>query len=286
MIGLLRNLFARQRQTEAGRRGVYDWDLSPDDRIGALPKRSRRRKLVRWSVLLAGVGGVGYATYQDPTIVTRSWELASPLVSKMTAAADLGRASRPSFPPPPKLTEAPLPPQPEQRSPADAPQRLAAPATTPLPATATSPSQPDKLVEVPARVVPAHPAPSAQASIPYAPPAKVTVDDPYEVKAKAAGLHPDLSRALLAELTDADYRNARIATETALARTPDDGVYRWPRKREAGLAVFEVRFVPGAPDTCRRYIVTIEKNRWLTTSLPVDKCGTGPIRRHAAAGAR
>ncbi|MGI9477866.1 MAG: hypothetical protein ACR2PI_14280, partial [Hyphomicrobiaceae bacterium] len=58
----------------------------------------------------------------------------------------------------------------------------------------------------------------------------------------------------------------------ALEKTADDATFKWPRRRKAGLAMFEVRFVPGAAKGCRRYVVTIEKNRWLTTALPIENC--------------
>ncbi len=93
-------------------------------------------------------------------------------------------------------------------------------------------------------------------------------------RAEAVGLHPELSRVLLARLTETDYRNAGVAIQTAVAETPDNAVYIWPRQRKSGLALFQISFVPGAaaPD-CRRYVVTIAKDGWLTTALPMEKCG-------------
>jgi len=99
--------------------------------------------------------------------------------------------------------------------------------------------------------------------------------DPYRARAAAVGLHPDLSRALLSRLSQTDYGNARIAIETALAKTPDSGTYAWPRERRPELALFEVRFVPGAAADCRRYVVTVTKDRWSTTAAPMEKCGSG-----------
>ena len=52
-------------------------------------------------------------------------------------------------------------------------------------------------------------------------PAVADPSDPYQVRAAAVGLHPDLSRALLARLSPADYRNAGIAIKTALAETAE-----------------------------------------------------------------
>jgi hypothetical protein len=68
----------------------------------------------------------------------------------------------------------------------------------------------------------------------------------------AVGLHPDLSRVLLTRLSPTDYRNAGIAIQTAMAETPDSAVFVWPRQRKPELALFQVRFVPGAAPSCRR----------------------------------
>jgi hypothetical protein len=96
------------------------------------------------------------------------------------------------------------------------------------------------------------------------------------MRAEAVGLHPDLSRVLLARLSPTDYRNAGIAIQTAVAETPDSAVFVWPRQRKPELALFQVRFVPGAAPGCRRYVVTVTKDGWLTTALPMEKCGSQP----------
>ncbi len=105
------------------------------------------------------------------------------------------------------------------------------------------------------------------------PPPAADPTDPYSLRAEAVGLHPDLSRVLLARLSPTDYRNAGIAIKTALAETPDGAVFVWPRQRKPQLALFKVHFVPGAPPGCRRYVVTVTKDGWLTTALPMEKCG-------------
>jgi hypothetical protein len=105
--------------------------------------------------------------------------------------------------------------------------------------------------------------------------------DPYQVRAAAVGLHPALSRALLARLSPTDYRNAGIAIQTAMAETPDSAVFVWPRQRKPELALFEVHFVAGASPNCRRYVVTVAKDGWSTTAPPMQKCGSQPGRpRH------
>src|SRR5436853_484812 len=109
------------------------------------------------------------------------------------------------------------------------------------------------------------------------PPPTVDPADPDQMRAVAVGLHPDLSRVLLTRLSPTDYRNARIAIQTAVAETPDSAVFVWPRQRTPELALFQVRFVPGAASSCRRYVVTITKDGWLTTAPPMEKCGPQPV---------
>ncbi|CAA2143973.1 hypothetical protein [Hyphomicrobium sp. ghe19] len=109
---------------------------------------------------------------------------------------------------------------------------------------------------------------TAGASSPPATPA-----DPYRKRAEAAGLHPDLSHVLLARLTATDYRNAAFAIDKAVKTVPDDGNFAWPRSGKSGVAVFDVHFVPGAGRDCRRYVVTVTKDRWTTTALPMERCG-------------
>lgn len=113
------------------------------------------------------------------------------------------------------------------------------------------------------------------AAVSYAPPApslRTPSTAAYQERASAAGLHPDLSHILLARLSPTDYRNAGIAIQTAIAETPDAGVFVWPRQRKPELALFQVRFVAGAATGCRRYVVEITKDGWLTTALPMEKC--------------
>jgi hypothetical protein len=107
----------------------------------------------------------------------------------------------------------------------------------------------------------------------------VDPSDPYQRRAEAVGLHPQLSRVLLARLTPADYRNAGIAIATAISQTPDQGVLVWPRQRTPEQALFQVRFVAGAAPGCRRYVVSVTKDGWLTTAPPMEKCGTQARRQ-------
>jgi hypothetical protein len=110
--------------------------------------------------------------------------------------------------------------------------------------------------------------------------------DPLQKKAEAVGLHPELSRAVLESLTPTDFRNAAIAIKKAIAETPEDGALVWPAKPKRGLARFRVYFVPGISPACRRYVVAVAKSGWLTTALPMERCGVKPrmARSHRAPG--
>ncbi|MFN0218785.1 MAG: hypothetical protein ACKVP4_08245 [Hyphomicrobium sp.] len=110
------------------------------------------------------------------------------------------------------------------------------------------------------------------------PPPVIDPADPYQKRALEVGLHPELSRVLLAKLTADDYRNAGIAIKTAIAKTADHSKFSYPQQRTPDLAVFEIKFVRGVAHDCRRYVVTVTKDRWSTTALPMEKCGVAPVR--------
>ncbi|CAN1722998.1 conserved protein of unknown function [Hyphomicrobium sp. 1Nfss2.1] len=117
------------------------------------------------------------------------------------------------------------------------------------------------------------------------PPPQVDPKDPYQRRAMAAGLHPDLSRALLARLTAADYRNAAYAIDTAIAKTANGAEFVWPRQRKPEQALFRVHFVKGAAvQGCRRYVVTVSKDGWLTTALPMERCSPGGDDKKTSSG--
>jgi len=174
-----------------------------------------------------------------------------------------------------------------ERSPGPPQPAVSAMATAARPPLAEPSSKP-AAIEAPPAILqppPQSPAPPATAALP---PAAAGADDPapapleppsvdptdiYQVRALAVGLHPGLSRVLLARLSPDDYRNAGVAIQKAVAETPDTGVLVWPRQRKPELALFHVRFVPGAAPDCRRYVVTVTKDGWLTTALPMEKCG-------------
>lgn len=113
---------------------------------------------------------------------------------------------------------------------------------------------------------------------PLTPPV-VDAADKLGKRALAVGLHPDLSRSLLQRMTAADYRNAGIAIRKALASSDAADVFIWPKKTSAKRAQFEIHFVAAAAPACRRYIVTVNKDRWATTAQPMEKCGRDIPRR-------
>ena len=104
------------------------------------------------------------------------------------------------------------------------------------------------------------------------PPLNVDPTDPYQKRALAAGLHPDLSRVLLSRLSDTDYRNARVAITKALREVGNNATLVWPHQRVPKHALFKVHFVAGAAAHCRRYVVTITKDGWSTTAQPMERC--------------
>lgn len=115
---------------------------------------------------------------------------------------------------------------------------------------------------------------------PLAPPVADPAD-PLQKRALAAGLHPDVSRAVLARFSETDWRNAAYAVRTALTSPRDAGV-TWPKNAVGNTAQFEVRFVRAAGDACRRYVVSVIKDRWSTTSPAMELCGDALPKREAS----
>jgi hypothetical protein len=134
-----------------------------------------------------------------------------------------------------------------------------------------SPAAPDAAIETPPQNSQPAPLPEPQ----------IDPGDPYQKRAAAIGLHPQLSRALLASFSDTDYRNAATAIRKALAEAADADKFIWPRQANAERAVFQVHFVTGDRPDCRRYIVTVLMNGWTTTASPMEKCGVTPPKRSA-----
>jgi hypothetical protein len=241
-------------------------DFIPDERIGRPLAGSGGKRLIKASLFLLLIGAVAW-TFVGGQAPWRSWlpnEVAalSHFIERIRLAVEApaeparvvaaGRSRWDGEPQPASLDPPPLGPVAVA---AARPLPLAAPAPEPAPITTGAPA-------------PATPSPPGE---PLGPP-KVDPANPHQVRAAAAGLHPELSPVLLARLSAADYRNAAYAIETAVRQTPDTGVFAWPRQRKADLALFSVRFVAGAAPRCRRYVVTVVKDGWLTTAMPMEKC--------------
>lgn len=231
--------------------------LDAGERIGR-PLAGRRRKALRRITVLGLVATAGWYAYDNPDTVRR-------LTADATAAlVPLFAEATPRVAPAPAPgTAAPVQPTAEHAP------RLVTALAEPEPQTAPA----------------AAPAPTEPAAQPERlPPPEVDRADPLQKRALAAGLHPGLSRVLLAKLTATDYRNAETAIKTALAETPDSGVLIWPRPAVPNRALFQVRFVAGAPAECRRYVVAITLDNWQTTAQPLENCDLKPKKARRDAG--
>lgn len=279
-------------------RGPAQWELSVDDGIGP-PPRGKGAKLLRRGVVLAILASGAWAWANDRWPSLPPW-LAAEMSSLTSSVEQSIRAAlaRQLTPTPVQETAATEPLDKVMDRPAGAAASDPMPALgvapplppAPLPPAAPAPVKPEAAAVMQPQAAPpqvmttgsisAAPGKTATAAVeqPYsvATPPKA---DPLQMRAKTAGLHPDISRALLERLSALDYRNAAAAVRTALARTPENGVLVWPRQRGPGEAIFEVRFVSGAAPDCRRYVVTVLKDRWVTTAPPMERCG---ITRRAA----
>jgi len=241
-------------------------DMRPGDRIGGPVARRHRNVVARGFVLLSLIAA-GWAVWKDPAWLDWSYAQASAFARVVD-----------------ERMRAPSEPTAAARVPANRPRAVAAP--PPPPATLSAAVIPSPAAKFEERVPEATRAPPPEAETTdgdkdgdkdegWQPP-RADPADPLQVRAEAVGLHPNLSRAVLARLSEEDYRNAGIAIKTAVAETPDDGVFVWPRQRKPELAHFQVRFVPGAAPSCRRYVVIVTKDRWSTTALPMERCGVQP----------
>jgi hypothetical protein len=243
----------------------YTGEFLPGERIGP-PLRSRTQIFLRRALVLLIASGGGWELYVHRQ-VWPGW------LAAQTAAvyAALERSqSRPAEP----VTRPELSPPPPF-NPAGVPRPVASETPPPAPALATTATTASRVAALPPAAEDA-----AEPSGPLPPP-KADPADPYQQRALAVGLHPELSRVLLARLSPTDYRNAGIAIRTALAETPDNGAFQYPPQRQRDLALFRVHFVQGAPTGCRRYVVTVGKDGWMTTAPPMEKCGAevGPAAR-------
>ena len=258
--------------------GARNWDVLPEDRIGP-PLKSPRARVVRRLALLCALAAAGWAWGQGHI------QLPEGALEKLTAL--VSTSSRKIQPGPPGEAASPSArqgadaEQSAQRQSADWPRGADTAASLSAPAQTIALPKPVELnVSAAAAGAPGPQKTDEELSAPREP------TDPIQKRAAAAGLSPDLSRALLARLTASDFDNAATAIRTAIAETPDDGVLVWPRQRKPEQALFRVHFVQGAASAdCRRYVVTVvTKDGWSTTAPPMERCGadkgrmTGPSR--------
>lgn len=247
--------------------------MSADERLGQpllkTGTRSRKRR-VKLGLLLIVAGG---ASWYDPSIWPRSYSAAAPYASaaydhalKLYDRIEWSAATGPVSPAPaasekplPKLEQAALSDTPPQQPEAE---RANAPAARPVVA---APAEPQGKAYEPSKAA------AASASEVYTESSPVPTD-PLKKRAAAAGLHPELPRAVLEKLSDADLKTASTAIRKALSSTDDEAVVIWPEKARQASAQFRVSFVEGAAPECRRYVVAIARDGWKTTALPVEKC--------------
>jgi hypothetical protein len=242
--------------------GDTPMELDPGERIGGPLARSYRKHIAK-AGLICAMGLVGWVWINHRAAISEWTDLISATVSPM-----LERDAHGSVAAVPPLAPLQTMAVSEPRAVADLPEKSLIPTGTPA-SEATPPGE--SVVAAPAERLPR----------PVADPA-----DPYQARALAVGLHPGLSPVLLAKLSPTDFRNAGIAIRTALAETPDSEVFVWPRQQTPKLALFQVKFVPGAAPGCRRYVVMITMDRWVTTALPMENCTDRDAGHVAAIGAR
>jgi hypothetical protein len=241
-------------------------EFLPGERIGRPLGRGHGRAILRGLIVLIVLGG-GWALV-DGQAALPNWVLAQ--VGAAWSALERELANRSGPPASALATVRPVSgPTAKQPTGTELAPMVQPPAANPIAAMVDVPPRPVVTTVPPAAATDAE----GEPGVPLPPP---TVDptDPYQIRAEAVGLHPGLSRVLLARLSPADYRNAGVAIETAVAQTPDGGVLVWPRQRTPEQALFQVRFVRGAAPGCRRYVVSVTKDGWLTTAPPMEKCGT------------
>lgn len=282
-MGVCMPVPARRHEAPSPERYSFDFVRErPDDTLRPLdagepiyPPRQRGSSMLSASLVLLVLFGGGWLVLNAPgdwlaQVGERAAQLMRMLDSRQSGMAEANLA-------------------------ATAPQGMtASPPAEPAAAPAVQTIEPHATIAVDAPVPP-DAAPVETASIDEAaseeegdpqplPPPQVDPKDPYQRRAMAAGLHPDLSRALLARLTAADYRNAAYAVDTAIAKTANGAEFVWPRQRKPEQALFRVQFVKGAVLGCRRYVVTVSKDGWLTTALPMERCSPGGDGKKTSSG--
>ncbi len=232
-------------------------DVIPTERVGA-PMPNRFKARIRRMLFCALLCGAGWAVATSET-GTETVIQAARALSDMIVASAHEIAARVEKAPEPSVD----------------PSQSTAALDTNLPEPGTQATFHETTTEVPPAVGGESPAGALGAS--YTETSEPAEDDkdnaPQRKVAIAAGLSPDLPNVLLSRLSKSDLKNAAYAIRTALEKTADDGSFKWPTAPSRGEALFEVRFVEGAGEGCRRYIVTVIKDRWSSTSAALERCG-------------
>jgi hypothetical protein len=271
-----------RRSTARAEYSAFDADehygeFLPGERIGPPLGRGPGRAVLRGLIILIVLGG-GWVLVDAQTALP-NWLLSQ--IAAAYSSLEWGLPKR--IEPTTSAALATVPPAgagPAAKQPIGSAAAPLAPVTEATAALLDVPPRP-VVTTVPPAAATGEAAPAVTGEDPGAPLPPPTVDpaDPYQRRAEAVGLHPQLSRVLLARLSPTDYRNAGIAIETAVSQTPDNAVHVWPRQRTPEQALFQVRFVAGAAPGCRRYVVSVTKDGWLTTAPPMEKCGTQARRQ-------
>jgi hypothetical protein len=250
-----------------------DDELLPGERIGPPLGGARGKTVFKGGLLLTVVCAVGWGILGDQS--WRQWLPAETATKLSRLIERVGARLETQAQPTARIAAVPNRGDPLAKPAALEPlPSTAVPAAPPIAVPPPPPLAASKAAPEPSPVTTGALPPSASAGAPGQPLAAPTVDpaNPYQVRAAAVGLHPDLSSVLLARLSATDYRNAGYAIETAVKETSDTAVFVWPRQRKPELALFRVRFVAGAATGCRRYVVTVVKDGWSTTAMPMEKC--------------
>jgi surface antigen len=248
-------------------------EFHPGERIGA-PPPVRTQSAVRQVVSATIIVAMAWAAFETHT-TWRPW-LAMSLIKIRT---ELAKAQNPSEPKAATALPAPIEPLAAAKDVAEitgttSPPPQSTPAPAPAePATVASPSPATDLAEANIATSSINTDPAHTPAAAPLPQPELDPNDPQQKRAASVGLHPRVSKVVLASLSDTDFGNARTAIRKALAEAADTDKVIWPRDANKKHAVFQVHFVAGAAPACRRYIVTIVKNGWTTTAPPMEKCG-------------
>ena len=199
-------------------------EFYPGEPIAGPVRQRSRIRTVSYIVML-GISGWGMI---QTSAVWRPWlDKGVAIVSaelERRQATDQAAATATAITPPP--ANAPLEPLSMAKDVAEvAGTALNPPGAEPVAQPGTSeatasPAAPDAAVETPPQNSQPAPLPEPQ----------IDPGDPYQKRAAAIGLHPQLSRALLSSFSDTDYRNAATAIRKALAEAADADKFIWPRQ--------------------------------------------------------